>query len=70
MPFTLQVTLVSVVFVTVAVNVCELPSSTDRFAGDTVTLSDGGGGGGGVGAMTEAGPPPQPSNHTVHTKVA
>jgi hypothetical protein len=58
-PFTLQVTLVSVVFVTLAVNVCELPSSIEPLVGVTVTLIDVGGGGGG-GATDSGLPPPQP----------
>lgn len=45
-PFTLQVTPVSVVFVTVAVNVSELPSRTEPLAGVTVTPMGSGGGGG------------------------
>jgi hypothetical protein len=42
MLFTLQVTLVSVVFVTVAPRVCEFPSRTDPVVGVTVTVTDGG----------------------------
>jgi hypothetical protein len=61
--FTLQVTLVSVVFVTVAVRVCEFPRRTDPVVGVTVTVTDGGGGADGGGDVTEAGPPPQPSSH-------
>ena len=38
--FTLRVTLVSVVFVTVAVKVCELPRRTEPLAGVTVTPMD------------------------------
>lgn len=45
-PFTLQITPVSVVFVTVAANVSELPSRTDPLVGVTVTPIDRGGGGG------------------------
>jgi hypothetical protein len=45
MLFTLQATLVSVVFVTVAVRVREFPSSTDALGGVTDTLIAGGGGG-------------------------
>jgi hypothetical protein len=60
-PFTLQVTLVLVVFVTVAVNVWELPSRTEPLVGVTVTLVDEGGGRGG-GASESGLPPPQPSS--------
>jgi hypothetical protein len=59
-PFTLQITLVSVAFVTVAVNVCEFPSRTDPLVGVTVTPMDGRGGGGG--GATDSGPPPQPTS--------
>jgi len=64
-PLTLQVTAVSVVFVTVATNVIWFPSTTDRFSGVTVTTMDGGGGGGG-------GAPPalQPSVHADSLKSA
>src|SRR5580704_1378547 len=61
MLFTLQVTFVSVVFVTVAVRVCEFPSRTDPVVGVTVTATDRGAGGGGD--VTDAGPPPHPDNH-------
>ena len=55
---TLQVTAVSVVFTTVATNVTWFPSTTDPFAGVTVTTMDEGvGGGGGAPAA------PQPSVH-------
>jgi hypothetical protein len=67
--FTLQVTFVSVVFVTVAVRVCEFPSRTDPVVGVTVMLTDGDGGAGGGGNVTEVGPPPQPDSNTA-TKVA
>ncbi len=56
-PLTLQVTVVSVVFVIVATNVTWFPSTTDPFAGVTVTTMSGGGGGGGTP------PAPQPSVH-------
>jgi hypothetical protein len=46
-PLTLQLTAVSAVFVTVAVNVTWLPSTTVPLAGATFTTMDGGGGGGG-----------------------
>ena len=57
-PFTLQFTLISVVFVTVAENVAVFPSSTDPLFGATVTAMEGGGGGGGTAEL--APPPPQP----------
>jgi len=57
--FTLQVTAVSAVFVTVAVNVASFPSTTDPLLGIIVTPIDGGGGGGGEPAP----PPPQPNVH-------
>src|SRR6266849_8274541 len=44
--FTLQLTAVSVVFVTVTVKVAWFPSTTDRFARRTVTFVAGGSGGG------------------------
>ena len=59
-PLTLQVTVVSVVFVIVATNVTWFPSTTDPFAGVTVTTMDGGGGGGGDSDDPDA---PQPSVH-------
>ena len=55
---TLQLTAVSVVFVTVAVKVAWPPSTTDPFVGFSVTSIDGGGGGGG-----DTPPAPQPSVH-------
>lgn len=58
-PFTLQITLVFVVLVTVAVSVCELPSRTERLVGVTDTVMARGGGSGG--AVGPAPPPPQPS---------
>ncbi|HYL63930.1 MAG TPA: hypothetical protein VE077_15030 [Candidatus Methylomirabilis sp.] len=42
--FTLHVTEVFVVLLTVAVNVCDPPSSTEALVGDTDTLIAGGGG--------------------------
>jgi hypothetical protein len=61
-PFTLQLTTVSVVFVTLAVNVVVFPSSTDPLFGATVTTMAGGGGGGG--STPELAPPaPQPCVH-------
>jgi hypothetical protein len=65
---TLQLTAVSVVFVTVAVNVAWFPSTTDPFAGVTVTTIAGGGGGGGGGADTL--PAVQPSDHAHSVKSA
>jgi hypothetical protein len=60
-PFTLQLTLVSVAFVTVAANAARFPSTTDPLAGVTLTSMEGGGGGGGT---PEPAPPlPQPSVH-------
>src|SRR6266849_6938032 len=56
-PLTLQVTVVSVVFVIVATNVTWFPRTTDPFAGVKVTTMDGGGGG------DDAPPAPQPSVH-------
>src|SRR5260370_24480982 len=53
---TLQLTAVSVVFVTAAVNVSWFPSTTDPVAGVTVTPIDGGAGGGGRRVV----PAPQP----------
>jgi hypothetical protein len=68
MLFTLQATLVSVVFVTVAVRVCEFPSRTDPVVGVTVTVTDGGGGGGDV---TEPVPlAAQPCIHTLDARTA
>src|SRR5260370_7649184 len=63
---TLQLTVVSVVFVTVAVKGVWLPSNTDPFAGVTVTAIDGGGGGGGGSAPAE----PQPRVHAPSAKNA
>jgi hypothetical protein len=61
-PFTLQLTVVSAVFVTVAVNVAVFPSTTDPLGPVTLTTMEGGGGGGG---STELEPPaPQPTVHT------
>jgi hypothetical protein len=59
MPLTLQLTLVSAVFVTVAVNATWFPSTTEPLTGATVTTMEGGGGGGEVPAP----PPPQPRVH-------
>ena len=58
-PFTLQMTLVSAEFITVAWNVAGLPSSTDPLVGMMVTMMDGGGGGPPVPGL-----PPQPNDHT------
>jgi hypothetical protein len=59
MPFTFHVTLVSVVFASVALKLSWLPSTIDPFFGVTVTTMEGGGGGGGEPAP----PPPQPNIH-------
>jgi hypothetical protein len=59
MPFTFQETLVSTLFVTVALKLSWLPSTTDPLFGVTVTTREGGGGGGGEPAP----PPPQPNIH-------
>ena len=65
MLFTLQVTLVLVLFVTVAAKVCEFPSRTDPLGGVTDTLIAGGGGGGGA---TE--PEPPAAQPCIHTHIA
>jgi hypothetical protein len=57
-PLTVQLTAMSVVFVTLAVKFAWPPSTTDPFDGFTVTSITGGGGGGG-----DAPPAPQPSIH-------
>ena len=59
LPFTLQLTLVSVVLDTVAVKVIWFPSTTEPDGGVTLTVMEGGGGGGGAAAP----PPPQPRVH-------
>jgi len=61
-PFTLQTTTVSVVFVTLAENAAAFPSNTDPLFGVSVTTMEGGGGGGGCTRL--APPPPQPCIHT------
>jgi hypothetical protein len=55
--FTLQLTVVSVVLVTVAAKVTWLPSTTEPLGGTTLTVIEGGGGG------AAAPPPPQPRVH-------
>lgn len=55
-PFTLQVTAVFEVPVTVAVNCCVLPSNTLELEDDTVTATDGDGGD----VVLDELPPPQP----------
>ena len=65
-PLTLQLTAVSVVFVTVATNVSWFPSTTDAVVGVTVTPMDGGGGGDGG----DAPPAPQPSVHAASASSA
>src|SRR6266850_5792352 len=64
-PFTDQLTAVSAVFATFAVNGIAFPSMTDPLFGETVIVMDGGGGGGGTDGP--APPPPQP---IVHAPVA
>jgi hypothetical protein len=64
-PLTLQLTAVSVEFVTVATNVTWFPSTTDPFVGATVTTMDGGGGVGG-----DATPPAQPRVHAPSARSA
>jgi len=61
-PFTLQLTLVFVVLVTVAVKVTEFPSRTEGLDAETVTLMVAGGGGGG--GLAETCPPRHPKMHT------
>lgn len=58
-PFTAQVTFVFAVFMTVAVNVCELPNKTDAVAGETETLIAGGGGVGGGWTVPPPGAQPE-----------
>jgi len=60
-PLTLQLTVASVVFVTVAVNVTWLPSTTVPVPGVTLTTMDGGGGAEGAVAL----PAPQPHVHAL-----
>ena len=62
---TLQLTTVSAVFVTVAVNVVWFPSTTDAFVGVKVTTIVGGGGGG-----ADTLPAVQPSDHAHSVKSA
>jgi hypothetical protein len=59
-PFTLQFTPVFVELLTVAVNACGAPSSTEAVAGVRVTVTPEGGGGGEAGPTT----PPQPRRDT------
>ena len=61
--FTLQVTPVSLVFATPAVNVSEFPRSTLLLV--VVTVTSMGGVGAGTGVTTPAPPPPQPSAHAL-----
>lgn len=61
-PFTLQLTVVFGVFVTVAANACEFPSRIDPLVGATVTVIDGVGGGGGGGSTADPAAPPQPGS--------
>jgi hypothetical protein len=62
MPFTVQFTLVFVVFVTVAASVCEFPNRIVPIVGVTVTVIDGAGGGGGGGSTSDPVAPPQPGS--------
>jgi hypothetical protein len=64
-PLTLQLTDVSVVFVTVATNVSWFPSIADPVAGVTITPIVGAGGGG-----VEAPPEPQPIVHAASARSA
>jgi hypothetical protein len=66
MPFTLQVTLVSLELLTVATKVCDAPSTTDALPGVIVTLMEGGGGSGG----TAAEPAPVLAQPGIHALVA
>ena len=63
MPFTLQITVMSSLFATVAVNTCEFPSSTAAFAGATVmvTALGVGGGSGGIPGPEEPGGTREPT---------
>src|SRR5579859_49335 len=61
-PFTLQLTVVFGVFVTVAANVCEFTSRIDAVVGVTVTVIAGAGGGEGGGSTTDPAAPPQPGS--------
>jgi hypothetical protein len=61
---TLQLTVVSVVFVTVAANVAWFPSTTDPLGGVTPTSIAGGGGG------SEALPAPHPNDHVPAARAA
>src|SRR5882724_1031310 len=64
-PFTLQSTALSAVFVTFAENGIAFPSITDPLFGEIVTVMDGVGGGGG-----KDGPAPPPPQPIVHAPVA
>jgi hypothetical protein len=66
-PFTLQVTVVSAVFFTVAMKVIVFPSNTALLCGVIATVICGGGGGG---AWTNAAPPEQPDVQTPIAKSA
>jgi hypothetical protein len=65
-PFTLQVTDVLDVPVTVAVNICVCPRNKDAFPGRTLTVIVTGGGGGG-GEVPPVLPHPSPQNALAHT---
>ena len=67
-PLTLQLTAVSPVFVTAAVNITWFPNKTDAFVGFAVTAI--GGGGGGSGGEGETLPAVQPSVHAAFARRA
>jgi len=58
-PLTLQLTVVSVVLLTLAVKVAEFPNNTELLVVVTATIMGGGGGG-----PPKLAPPPHPSAHT------
>jgi hypothetical protein len=69
-PFTLQVTLLLLVFATIAVNTCEFPNNTSALVGVTVTLTEGGSVLGGVGVVGCARPDPSAVHPATHATVA
>jgi hypothetical protein len=71
MPFTLQVTVVSLALLTVARKLCVEPSTTDALPGVIATLMEAGEGGGGDGSAAELAPPlAQPSRHALAATTA
>jgi len=64
-PFTAHITLVLLVFATVAAKVCLFPRNTVALAGVTLTLIEGEVGGGGEGATEPAPTPAQPRVHAL-----